>query len=289
LAGGTGSRLFPLTTALNKHLLPVYDKPMIFYSLSALMLSGISEILIITSAPFIDSFKKILGNGEDLGISIKYAAQDRPAGIPEAFLIGEKFLDKAPVTLVLGDNFFFGANLRSVITDISGEARCTIFLSYEKDPSPFGIAELDQFGKLIDVYEKPINPISNYAITGFYCFDEEAPERTRALSPSDRGELEITDLIRSYAKIESPNTKIFNRAITWMDLGTPERILEASNFVQLVERHSNQKICVPEEIAWRNGWIDTDALTRGAGRYGGTPYADYLRLLPELHQLQNIK
>ncbi len=257
LAGGTGSRLFPLTVSVNKQLMPIYDKPAIYYPLSALMLAGLSEILIISSPKDITGMQSLLGDGSHFGLSIHYKVQDKPSGLPEAFTIGEEFINNEPVGMILGDNFFYGHGFSEVLINVASDIqKANIFLYSVKDPSAYGVAQLDKNGeKLIDVIEKPKSPVSQWAVTGMYFFPGDVSERCKKLKPSDRGELEITDLIKDYIKDDLVALKKFNRGYVWFDVGSPDALLQASNFVEVLQNRQDILISSPEEIAWRVGLI----------------------------------
>tara|TARA_R110001592_G_scaffold29350_16_gene106720 strand:- start:8489 stop:9367 length:879 start_codon:yes stop_codon:yes gene_type:complete len=257
LAGGTGSRLFPLTVSVNKQLMPIYDKPTIYYPLSALMLAGLDEVLIISSPKDIVGMQSLLGDGSHLGLSIQYKVQDKPSGLPEAFTIGEDFINNEPVAMILGDNFFYGHGFSTVILDVASHIeKAHVFLYSVKDPSAYGVAKLDQTGeKLLDVIEKPSSLISQWAVTGLYFFPADVVERSKNLRPSKRGELEITDLIREYIKDDLVDLRKLNRGYVWFDVGSPDALLQASNFVEVLQNRQDILICSPEEVAWRVGLI----------------------------------
>lgn len=282
MAAGTGTRLRPITSAINKHLVPVYDKPMIMYSLSTVMLAGSREVLIITNPHETEFFKRLIGDGGRFGMQISYAVQERPAGLPDAFIVGQKFLDGAPCTMALGDNLFHGHGLQNLFTQGMKADGASIFLFYVQNPRPYGVAILNSAGQVEDVVEKPTKQLSNFAISGLYMFDGGASEIAQILTPSPRGELEIVDMVRHYLHEGSLNVVQCGRGMTWMDMGTADRLLAASNYVQLVQTHSNLKICVPEEIAWRHGWIDDQLLARSAVLFQGTDYGEYLKILPDV-------
>jgi glucose-1-phosphate thymidylyltransferase len=281
LAGGSGTRLRPITSAINKHLVPVYDKPMIMYSLSTVMLAGTREVLVVTNPGESELFQRLIGDGERFGMRISYAVQDRPAGLPDAFIVGRKFLDGAPCIMTLGDNLFHGHGLQNHIAQGVNSQGASVFLFYVQNPRPYGVAVLNATGEVEEVVEKPRENMSNFAISGLYMFDERATEIARSLSPSHRGELEIVDMIRHYLREGSLNVIHCGRGTTWMDMGTADRLLAASNYVQLIEKHSNLKVGVPEEIAWRRGWIDDRMLANSAQLFAGTAYGDYLDMLPD--------
>ncbi len=277
LAGGTGSRLYPISKAISKQLMPVYDKPMIYYALSTIMLSGTREILIITTPREKNSFKDLLGNGNHLGISIKYATQAEPKGLAEALIIGEKFLNGKPCTLILGDNLFHGDTLVKKLQSISNESiGATIFAYSVNDPDRYGIVEFDNNKKAINIEEKPLNPKTNFAITGLYFYDSSASERAKTLNYSERGELEITDLNSSYLKEGILNVQLLGRGIAWLDTGTPDSLHEASSYIRTLEHRMGFKIGCPEEVSWRMGWITTQELINLGSSMGNTLYGKYL-------------
>tara|TARA_R110000868_G_scaffold4155_49_gene25669 strand:+ start:5946 stop:6824 length:879 start_codon:yes stop_codon:yes gene_type:complete len=282
MAAGNGTRLRPITTAINKHLAPVYDKPMILYSLSTVMLAGMREVLLVTNPGDEGAFRHLLGDGDRFGIEISYAIQDAPAGLPDAYILAEEFLDGCASVMTLGDNLFYGHGLSSSLRKGLATENSSIFLYYVDNPRPYGVAILDDAGNIENVIEKPAESVSNFAIAGLYLFDARASEIAKNLTPSQRGELEIVDMIRVYLEENSLDVVHIGRGITWMDMGTADRLLAASNYMQLIQNHANLKVCVPEEIAWSNGWIDENNLKRSAKLFEGTPYGDYLRLLPAL-------
>ena len=282
LAGGSGTRLHPITRAVSKQLLPVYDKPMVYYPLSVLMLAGIKEILIISTPHDTPRFQDLLGNGNRWGLDIQYAVQPQPNGLAQAFLIGEEFLDGAPSALVLGDNIFFGqgfsAELRAASEQESG---ARIFAYHVQDPHRYGIAEFDANGKVLSLEEKPEHPRSNFAVTGLYFYDERVVELTRQLSPSKRGELEITDLNKLYLEQDALQVCTLGRGFAWLDTGTYDSLIEAGSFVQTVEKRQGMKIACPEEIAWRKGFINDAQLILLAEELRNSGYGDYLLQLLE--------
>jgi len=283
LAGGTGSRLFPVTLGVNKHLLPVYDKPMIYYPIAVLMLGGVREILVITRSADIPSFRRVLGDGTSLGITIEYRAQNKPQGIAEAFTIGRDFIAGQHVALVLGDNIFFGGTLRSILKRRARFARGAVNFAYQvSQPEQFGIVRLDGRGKPIEILEKPNPAPSNWAVTGLYFFDEQVSDIAAQMRPSARGELEITDVNNAYLRAGKLAVEQLGRGMLWLDAGTPEALLGASQFVQTVETRQGLKIAALEEIAWRQGFIDSAAFAKLAKAQRGTPYADHLRRLAGL-------
>ena len=285
LAAGSGTRLRPTTLAVNKHLLPVFDKPMILYPLSSVMLAGVRDILIITNPGDEIAFHQLLGDGERFGINITYGVQETPSGLPDAYILGEKYLDGAPSVMALGDNFLYGQGLSAELESGVTSDTTSIYLYYVNNPRPYGVAVLDDDGGLIDIVEKPTRLIGNYAITGLYMFDGRASEIARGLTPSMRGELEIVDMMKRYLEEDNLRTHFLGRAITWLDMGTAERMMTVANFVQIADANRNLKICVPEEIAWRNGWIDDRGLDRATAMFAGTAYGDYIKQLPKMQTL----
>lgn len=282
LAGGTGSRLFPLTLATSKQLLPVYSKPMVYYPLSVLMLAGLREVLIVTTPDDQASFQKLLGDGSRFGIDLHYAAQPDPGGLAQAFLIGERFLDGAGAALVLGDNVFYGGNLTHLVREAAGrEDGATVFAYQVENPSDYGVVSFDEEGCAVDLEEKPAHPKSNFAVTGLYFFDRSVCEKAHALKPSARGELEITDLNRLYLEEGSLQVTRLGRGFAWLDTGTYGSLLQASNFVEAVEQRQGLMIGCLEEIAFRNGWIGKDSLRNTAGSMPSTAYGRYLRRIAE--------
>ena len=285
LAGGHGTRLHPATLAISKQLLPVYDKPMIYYPLSVLMLAGIREVLLISTPSALPLFEHLLGRGQELGMSFSYAAQPEPNGIAEAFLIGERFLAGSPSALVLGDNLFHGAGLSEVLRSARQALDgCTLFGHRVEDPERYGVAELDPAGKLVGIEEKPLHPKSQIAVTGLYFYDADAPEAVKSLTPSARGELEITDLSNVYLRRGKCTLELFRRGMAWLDTGTPRSLLEAGQFVQVLQERQGTQIACLEEIALRMKYIDAATFERLAFAYGPSAYGEYLRaLLRELH------
>jgi glucose-1-phosphate thymidylyltransferase len=277
LAGGSGSRLYPVTHSISKQLIPVYDKPMIYYPLSVLMLAGINEILIITTITDLPNFERLLGSGEELGIQLEYATQENPNGIAEAFILGEKFIGKDSVSLILGDNIFYGFGftdiLRSVMQIPSG---ATIFAHKVNDPERFGVVELNPLGDPISLTEKPVVATSNLAVTGLYFYDNSVIARAKDIVPSKRGELEITDINQSYLEDGLLNVQILGRGFAWLDTGTTRSLMDASHFIASIEMRQGLKIACLEEIAYQNGWISIDELLIAANKNKKTEYGQYI-------------
>jgi glucose-1-phosphate thymidylyltransferase len=277
LAGGRGTRLYPLTLATSKQLLPVYDKPLIYYPLTTLMLTGIREYLIITTPDEAEQFKRLLGNGRQWGIEVSYAVQDAPGGIAQAFLIGRDFLAGSPSALILGDNVFYGTNLPAMLREAAEQARgATVFASWVDDPERYGVIEFDAAYRPLRITEKPQAPNSNYAVTGLYFYDERVSDVVREMRPSARGELEITDLNQWYLERGELHVKRFGRGYAWLDAGTHESLLEASQFIHVVEKRQGLKIACPEEVAFIEGFIDAEQLLRLAEPMKNTAYGRYL-------------
>ncbi len=277
LAGGRGTRLYPLTLATSKQLLPIYDKPLIYYSLTTLMLAGIRELLIITTPEEISQFQRLLGDGHQWGIELSFAVQDHPGGIAEAFLIGRQFLDGHPSALILGDNIFYGDNLRALLRDSAGQPHgATVFACWVDDPERYGVVEFDAAYRPLRILEKPKAPQSNYAVTGLYFYDEQVVDAVRELKPSARGELEITDLNQWYLERGELHVERFGRGYAWLDAGTHDSLLEASQFIHIVEKRQGLKIACPEEVAFTQGFIDAGQLLRLAEPMKGTAYGQYL-------------
>lgn len=280
LAGGSGTRLYPLTLVTSKQLLPVYDKPMIYYPLSILMLAGIQDILIISTPKDLPNFKKLLGDGRSIGIHLSYAEQPSPDGLAQAFIIGEQFIDHDACAMILGDNIFYGNGFRKMLVEarLAAEAgKASIFAYYVQDPRHFGIVEFDQNKKLISIEEKPSQPKSNYCVTGLYFYDKHVVELAKQVKPSKRGELEITDLNNLYLQQNNLNVNILGRGFAWLDTGTFVSLNEASNFVKMIEDRQGIKISALEEIAYLNKWINQEQLLASAARYGKSPYGEHLR------------
>lgn len=280
LAGGSGTRLYPLSLVTSKQLLPVYDKPMVYYPLSVLMMAGIRDILVISTPKDLPNFRSLLGDGSDFGLSLSYAEQPSPDGLAQAFLIGEEFIGGDPCALVLGDNIFYGGGLGGLLTDAVARAEssqgATVFGYHVDDPERFGIVEFDRDLNAVSIEEKPAHPKSNYAVTGLYFYDSSVCDLARLVRPSARGELEITDLNRLYLEQGLLKVVTLGRGFAWLDTGTVESLFEATNFVRAVERSQGVSICAPEEIAWRNGWITTDSLLQAAQAYGKSVYGQHL-------------
>lgn len=280
LAGGAGSRLHPVTQVVSKQLLPIYDKPMIYYPLSVLMLAGIREILIISTPHDLPLFKRLLGTGEAWGLEFSYKEQPSPDGLAQAFILGEEFIGDDTVSLVLGDNIFYGANLREKVRRAAAlENGATVFGYQVRDPERYGVAEFDQDFRVLSLEEKPKEPRSTWAVTGLYFYDNSVVEIAKNLKPSARGELEITDVNKTYLARESLTLERLGRGYAWLDTGTHSSLLEAANFVETIENRQGLKVACIEEIAWREGWIDDAGLRRAAESLGKSTYGEYLRQL----------
>jgi len=285
LAGGAGTRLYPLTMVTSKQLLPVYDKPMIYYPLSTLMLAGIKDILIISTPEDTPRFEHLLGDGNQFGVNLSYCVQPSPDGLAQAFLLGEKFIGDNACAMVLGDNIFYGNGfskiLKTAAENAEENARATVFGYYVNDPERFGIVEFDDSGKVISVEEKPAHPKSNYAITGLYFYPKGVSQMAHEVKPSARGELEITTLNDMYLKKDELDVQLLGRGFAWLDTGTMDSLVEAAAFVQMVEKRQGIKISAPEEIAYKYGWINREKLLESANRYGKSPYGMHLKAVAD--------
>ena len=282
LAGGSGTRLYPLTIAISKQIMPVYDKPMIYYPLSVLMQAGIKEILIISTPRDIVVFQSLLGDGSQWGMHFEYKVQEKPNGLAEAFIIGEDFIGEDNVAMILGDNMFYGEHLKEkLIAASSREEEATIFGYYVKDPRAYGVVEIDENGKAISIVEKPENPKSNYAVPGLYFYTNDVVEIAKNVKPSARGELEITSINDEYMKMGKLKVEKLGRGMTWFDTGTHDALLETASFVQTIEKRQGLQVCCPEEIAYKNKWITAEQLSKLAEIYMKTEYGKYLKDLAE--------
>jgi len=278
LAGGAGTRLYPITRVTSKQLLPLYDKPMIFYPLSVLMLAGIREILIISTPADLPNFDRLLGNGDSLGLRLSYKVQPSPDGLAQAFILGEEFIGDDGCAMALGDNVFYGNGISRMLQKLAGKRDgATVFGYYVDDPQRFGVVEFDESGRAISIEEKPANPKSNYAVTGLYFYDNNCIEYAKRLKPSVRGELEISDLNRIYLKNGKLDVQILGRGFAWMDTGTVDSLMDASNFIMAVEKRQGTKISAVEELVYRMGFIKIEQLQALANSYGKSPYGEYLR------------
>ena len=277
LAGGAGTRLHPITKGVSKQLLPIYDKPMVFYPISVLMLSGIRDILVISTPDDVESYKKLLGNGSNYGLSIEYAVQPEPQGLAQAFIIGEKFIGNNNVALILGDNIFYGQNFSINLNNaISFDTGATIFGYHVKDPERFGVVEFDSGQNVLSIEEKPINPKSNYAVTGLYFYDNDVIEIAKSIKPSSRGELEITDINNIYKTRGDLRVELLGRGFSWLDTGTHNSLMEAGQFVQIIEERQGLKVACLEEIAFEKGWLSKEKLLKHAESLNKTLYGQYL-------------
>lgn len=285
LAGGAGTRLYPLTMVTSKQLLPIYDKPMVYYPLSTLMLSGIRDILLISTPEDTPRFEHLLGDGKQFGIHLSYKVQPSPDGLAQAFLLGEEFLGDEAGAMILGDNIFYGNGmgelLSTAVRNAEENARATVFGYYVKDPERFGVVGFDENDKVTSIEEKPKEPKSNYAVTGLYFYPAGVSEKAKRIKPSERGELEITDLNRLYLDEDKLDVQLMGRGYAWLDTGTMDSLLEAADFVQMIEKRQSIKISAPEEIAYRFGWISTEELLASAEKYGKSPYGEHLRAVAD--------
>jgi glucose-1-phosphate thymidylyltransferase len=277
LAGGTGTRLWPVTRVVSKQLLPIYNKPLIYYPLSTLMLAGISEILIITTPEDAAAFEELLGDGKSFGIKLQYKTQIAPRGIAEAFIIGKEFIGNDSVALILGDNLFYGAGLANLFSNTGEHSGANIFVTAVSNPSDYGVINFNLDGAAVSIEEKPKVPNSNYAITGLYFFDSSVVSEAEIIKPSARGELEITDILNNYMKMNKLKVSFLSRGLAWLDTGTPESLYNASAFVRVIEERTGTKIGCPEEIAWRNGWVSNEQIAIQSEKYGNNSYGKYLR------------
>ena len=284
LAGGSGTRLYPLTMVTSKQLLPIYDKPMVYYPLSTLMLAGIRDILIISTPTDLPNFERLLGDGSDYGVHFSYKVQPSPDGLAQAFILGEEFIGDEPCAMVLGDNIFYGngfsKSLRAAVAN-AGAGRATVFGYYVPDPERFGVVAFDESGKAISIEEKPKNPKSNYAVTGLYFYPAGVSEKANRVKPSARGELEITTLNEMYLNDGLLDVQLLGRGFAWLDTGTMDSLAEATDFVKMIQNRQGIEISAPEEIAYKNGWITRDELLRSAEKYGKSPYGQHLKNVAE--------
>lgn len=284
LAGGAGTRLYPLTMVTSKQLLPVYDKPMIYYPLSTLMLAGIRDILLISTPADLPNFERLLGDGSQFGVRLSYTEQPSPDGLAQAFLLGEEFIGDEPCAMVLGDNIFYGSGFSGLLQQAAADAehgRATVFGYYVPDPERFGVVAFDENGKATSLEEKPARPKSNYAVTGLYFYPKGVSAQAKGVRPSARGELEITTLNEMYLKQDLLNVQLFGRGYAWLDTGTMDSLVDAADFVRILEKRQGIKISAPEEIAYRFGWIDRVQLLQSAALYGKSPYGEHLRNVAE--------
>ena len=284
LAGGSGTRLYPLTMVTSKQLLPIYDKPMVYYPLSTLMLAGIRDILIISTPSDLPNFERLLGDGSDYGVRLSYKVQPSPDGLAQAFILGEEFIGSEPCAMVLGDNIFYGngfsKSLRAAVANAEA-GRATVFGYYVPDPDRFGVVAFDESGKAISIEEKPKNPKSNYAVTGLYFYPAGVPKKANQVKPSARGELEITTLNEMYLNEGLLDVQLLGRGFAWLDTGTMDSLAEATDFVKMIQNRQGIEISAPEEIAYKNGWITKDELLRSAEKYGKSPYGQHLKNVAE--------
>jgi glucose-1-phosphate thymidylyltransferase len=284
LAGGSGTRLYPMTLAVSKQLMPVYVKPMIYYPLTTLMLAGIREVLLITTPQDAPAFQQLLGDGSQWGMHLSYAVQPEPKGLAQAFTIGAEFVSAGPSCLVLGDNIFFGHGLSGVLQDARQNVRgATVFAYQVADPERYGVVEFDEDMRALTIEEKPARPRSHWAVTGLYFYDQQVVDIAAKIRPSARGELEITDVNRAYLEQGNLHVELMGRGYAWLDTGTPDTLMDAAEFVGTLERRQGMKIACPEEIAWRNGFIDDAGFERAIARLGKGEYAAYLRRLPQMY------
>ncbi|MCM1227318.1 MAG: glucose-1-phosphate thymidylyltransferase RfbA [Clostridium sp.] len=284
LAGGSGTRLYPLTMVASKQLLPVYDKPMIYYPLSTLMLAGIRDILIISTPTDLPNFEKLLGDGSQYGVNLSYKVQPSPDGLAQAFILGEEFIGNDACAMILGDNIFYGNGFGTILRSAARDAesgKATVFGYYVPDPERFGVVDFDEEGHALSIEEKPKNPKSNYAVTGLYFYPSGVSEKANKVQPSARGELEITTLNEMYLKAENLNVKLLGRGFAWLDTGTMDSLLDASNFVQMIQNRQSIVISAPEEIAYINKWITIEKLLESAEKYGKSPYGAHLKAVAE--------
>ncbi len=288
LAGGAGTRLYPLTMVTSKQLLPIYDKPMIYYPLSTLMLAGIRDILIISTPSDLPRFRELLGTGSQFGINLSYKVQPSPDGLAQAFILGEEFIGNDTCAMVLGDNIFYGNGFIRLLTEAvesADKGRATVFGYHVEDPERFGIVEFDETGKVLSVEEKPAKPKSSYAITGLYFYDNRAPRFAKDVKPSSRGELEITDLNRMYLELGELDVKLLGRGFAWLDTGTMDSLVDAADYIRMIEKRQGIKISAPEEIAYIKGWLSKEELLCAAKKYGKSPYGIHLTKVAE-HRIQ---
>ena len=291
LAGGAGTRLYPLTMVTSKQLLPVYDKPMIYYPLSTLMLAGIRDVLIISTPQDTPRFQDLLGDGHQFGVKLTYAVQPSPDGLAQAFIIGESYIGGDSCALILGDNIFYGNGFSHILKSVAEKAesgRATVFGYYVADPERFGVVEFDETGRVVSVEEKPQQPKSNYAITGLYFYPAGVSKKAKLVEPSARGELEITTLNEMYLKEGLLDVELFGRGFAWLDTGTMDSLVDAADFVRMIEKRQGVKISAPEEIAYRYGWIGKEQLLESAGNYGKSPYGSHLKAVAEGRFISSI-